>query len=197
MEDNLASRGVKHISVVCLRRADVGSGLTAEGDQVVDIDDHLAAMIAMRDEGKIGANWPERRGSGAPRSGAARWDRLRAERIQPRRSSVRGRAPPLPRPGHCVDALLPVGRRRKWHVERARVTDLPPVAAIAARIGATPTQVGLAWLLQHAANTLLISGTAILVHLEELGRRVGETRRYGDGAARQAGCSDHHGGRLG
>lgn len=48
-----------------------------------------------------------------------------------------------------------------------RVTDLPPVVAIAARIGATPTQVGLAWLLQHAANTLLISGTTSLVHLEE------------------------------
>ena len=45
--------------------------------------------------------------------------------------------------------------------------DLPEVVAIAERIGATPTQVGLAWLLQHAANTLLISGTTSLAHLQE------------------------------
>ena len=48
-----------------------------------------------------------------------------------------------------------------------RVTDLPQVVAVAARIGATPTQVGLAWLLGHAANTLLISGTTSLAHLDE------------------------------
>ncbi len=38
-----------------MRRADVGSGLSAEGDQVVDNDDQLTVMVAMRDEGKIGA----------------------------------------------------------------------------------------------------------------------------------------------
>jgi len=29
--------------------------LQAEGDQIVDLDDQLAEMIALRDEGKIGA----------------------------------------------------------------------------------------------------------------------------------------------
>ena len=55
VEDNLASLGLEHIPLVNLRRADVGPGLATEGDQIVDIDDQMAAMIAMRDEGKIGA----------------------------------------------------------------------------------------------------------------------------------------------
>jgi hypothetical protein len=41
--------------VVNLRRLDLGPGLRAEGDQIVGLDDQLAEMIAMRDEGKIGA----------------------------------------------------------------------------------------------------------------------------------------------
>ncbi len=41
--------------VVNLRRLDLGPGLQAEGDQIVDLDDQLAEMIALRDEGKIGA----------------------------------------------------------------------------------------------------------------------------------------------
>ncbi len=34
---------------------DLGPGVQAEGDQIVDLDDQLAEMIALRDEGKIGA----------------------------------------------------------------------------------------------------------------------------------------------
>ena len=39
--------------------------------------------------------------------------------------------------------------------------------AVAERIGHTPAQVGLAWLLAHRDNILLIPGTSSLVHLEE------------------------------
>jgi pyridoxine 4-dehydrogenase len=48
-----------------------------------------------------------------------------------------------------------------------RPADDPTVQAIAARIGATPAQVALAWLLHHAPNILLIPGTSSLAHLEE------------------------------
>jgi pyridoxine 4-dehydrogenase len=41
------------------------------------------------------------------------------------------------------------------------------LAEIAARLGATPMQVALAWLLQRAPNILLIPGTSSLAHLEE------------------------------
>ncbi|HEX4691311.1 MAG TPA: oxidoreductase [Solirubrobacteraceae bacterium] len=48
-----------------------------------------------------------------------------------------------------------------------RVAGNEVVRRIAARVGATPAQVGLAWLLAHAPNLLLIAGTSSLVHLEE------------------------------
>ena len=44
--------------------------------------------------------------------------------------------------------------------DRAKVTDDPTVTAIAAELGATPAQVGLAWLLAHYDGTLLIPGTS-------------------------------------
>lgn len=55
VELDLAGLGLDQIPVVNLRRADIGPGLVAEGDQIVDLDDQLAEMIALRDEGKIGA----------------------------------------------------------------------------------------------------------------------------------------------
>jgi aryl-alcohol dehydrogenase-like predicted oxidoreductase len=41
------------------------------------------------------------------------------------------------------------------------------VVAVAERLGATPSQVGLAWLLAHADNILLIPGTSSVAHLRE------------------------------
>ncbi len=41
------------------------------------------------------------------------------------------------------------------------------LSALAQRIGATPMQVALAWLLHRAANILLIPGTSSLGHLRE------------------------------
>jgi len=41
------------------------------------------------------------------------------------------------------------------------------LAEVAARIGATPGQVALAWLLQRAPNIIVIPGTTSLAHLEE------------------------------
>ena len=55
VEDDLSQLRLDRISVVNLRRLDLGPGLQAEGDQIVDLDDQLAEMIALRDEGKIGA----------------------------------------------------------------------------------------------------------------------------------------------
>ena len=47
-----------------------------------------------------------------------------------------------------------------------KVTDEPAVVAAARSLGSTPAQVGLAWLLHHTPNTLLIPGTADVGHLE-------------------------------
>jgi diketogulonate reductase-like aldo/keto reductase len=43
----------------------------------------------------------------------------------------------------------------------------PVVAGVAARLGVTPAQVALAWLLQLAPNVLLIPGTGTVAHLRE------------------------------
>ncbi len=40
--------------MVNLRRLEIGPGLAATGEQIVDVDDQMAEMVAMRDEGKIG-----------------------------------------------------------------------------------------------------------------------------------------------
>jgi aryl-alcohol dehydrogenase-like predicted oxidoreductase len=48
-----------------------------------------------------------------------------------------------------------------------KVADDPVVRSIAGELDATPSQIGLAWLLAHAADTLLIAGTRSIGHLEE------------------------------
>ena len=48
-----------------------------------------------------------------------------------------------------------------------KVTEQPSVLAVAQRLGVTPAQVGLAWLLAQAVNVLLIPGTSRLSHLEQ------------------------------
>ena len=49
----------------------------------------------------------------------------------------------------------------------AKVTEDPVVRTTAERLGVTPAQVGLAWLLQRSPNVLLICGTSSVAHLEE------------------------------
>jgi aryl-alcohol dehydrogenase-like predicted oxidoreductase len=48
-----------------------------------------------------------------------------------------------------------------------KVTEQPAVREIADRLGATPAQIGLAWLLARSPCVLLIPGTSSLAHLEE------------------------------
>lgn len=76
------------------------------------------------------------------------------------RGHVRARRP-VPR--HDPGAVPRHGRRPG----QRHVTDLPAVVDAAARLGVTPAQVGLAWLLAHASETMLIPGTRSAAHLEE------------------------------
>jgi len=48
-----------------------------------------------------------------------------------------------------------------------RPDEHPEVRRVAQRLGATPAQVALAWLLHHADHILLIPGTSSVAHLEE------------------------------
>src|ERR1700722_14748586 len=53
VEAKLAGLGAPGIDVVNLRRLDAAPGIVAEGDQLVDLDDQLAELVALREAGKI------------------------------------------------------------------------------------------------------------------------------------------------
>jgi len=164
VEDNLVSLGLDQIPLVNLRRPDVGPGLAAEGNQIVDIDDQMAVMIAMRDEGKIASIGLS----------AVNLDGLRRARLADI-ACVQNAYSLVSREFEDMVAFCLVngiawvpffplgGAAPGW----PKVTDQPKVVDIAARMNVTPSQVGLAWLLRHTPNTLLIPGTANLGHLEQ------------------------------
>lgn len=164
VEDNLSSLGVEQLAVVNLRRLDIQPGLLATGDQVVDLDDQLAELVALRDEGKIGAIGLSN----------VRLDQLQQALpagvacVQNAYSLVERSGEPLldlcVREGMAWAPFFPLGSAFPG---RPKVTDQLAVVAAARALGVTPAQVGLAWLLQHAPNILLISGTSSTGHLRE------------------------------
>ncbi|MFJ6062429.1 aldo/keto reductase [Streptomyces tendae] len=163
VEDNLRSLGTDRLAVVNLRRADTGPGLRAEGDQLVDIDDQLAVLTALRDEGKIGAIGL----SAVTLDGLRRALPVGIACVQNSYSLVSRTDEDMLR--LCVAegiAWVPYFPLGGAFPGMPKVADESAVRSAAAALGATPAQVGLAWLLHHAANVLLIPGTADLGHLE-------------------------------
>jgi pyridoxine 4-dehydrogenase len=167
VEDDLRQLGIEHVPVVNLRRLDLGPGLAAEGDQIVDVDDQLAEMIALRDEGKIGAIGVSsvpldvlRRalpaGIVCVQNAYSLLDRSQEETLEV--------CKPQGGEGIAWVPYFPLGSAFPGF---PKVADNPVVVDIAGELGATPSQVGLAWLLAHAPNTLLIPGTRSITHLEE------------------------------
>jgi pyridoxine 4-dehydrogenase len=163
VEDNLKSLGTDQLAVVNLRRTDTGPGIRVQGDQLVDLDDQLAVMTAMRDEGKIGAIGLS----------AVTLDVLKRA-LPAGIACVQNAYSLIAR--HDEDMLeLCVARGIAWvpffplggaFPGMPKATDQPAVRAAARSLGRTPAQVALAWLLHHAPNVLLIPGTANAEHLE-------------------------------
>ena len=165
VEDNLRSLRLEQLPIVNLRRLDIAPGLVAEGDQTVDLDDQLAALIDLRDAGKIGA------------IGVSSVSRENLERAIPAGIvCVQSAYSLLSRQYEdmldlCVRheiawvPFFPLGGAGfpGW----PKVIDHPKVIEIAAELSATPSQLGLAWLLAHRPNILLIPGTTSPAHLEE------------------------------
>ena len=164
VEENLLSLGMEQIPLVNLRRTDMGPGLRAEGDQVVDIDDQMAEMITMRKEGKIGS------------IGLSAVNLENVERVLPAGiACVQNAYSLVDRDSEELLALclkhniawvpfFPLGGAMPG---MPKVTDQPKVIGLATQLGITSSQLGLAWLLQHSPNTLLIPGTTDTGHLEE------------------------------
>ncbi|PRY34765.1 aldo/keto reductase [Umezawaea tangerina] len=163
VEANLKSLGMDRIPLVNLRRTDAGPGVRAKGDQVVDLDDQLATMVALRDEGKIGA---------IGLSGVS-LDVLRRA-LPAGIACVQNAYSLVSRDDDEILALctaegiawvpfFPLGGDIPG---LPKVTDEQVVLDVAASLGSTPMQVGLAWLLHRAPNVLLIPGTSNADHLQ-------------------------------
>jgi pyridoxine 4-dehydrogenase len=164
VELDLAELGAEQIPVVNLRRLDLGPGVRADGDQIVDLDDQLAEMIALRDEGKIGAIGISSvelgtlkralpAGIVCVQNAYSLLDRRREGMLE-----------------FCVDneiAWVPFFPLGSSFPGFPKVADNPVVRRVAGDLGATPAQIGLAWLLAHAPNSLLIAGTRSIAHMEE------------------------------
>lgn len=164
VESNLRSLGREQLDVVNLRRVEAGLGIRAEGDQIVDLDDQLTTMVALRQEGKIGA---------IGLSNVTLSDVQRAVPVE--LAEVQNSYSVISRDDEGILELC-LAESIAWvpffplggaFPGVPKVTDSTDVHHIASHLNATASQIGLAWLLQHAPNVLLIPGTTTAAHLSE------------------------------
>jgi pyridoxine 4-dehydrogenase len=160
VEDNLRSLQVERMGLVNLRL------LGADGAPAVPLAEQLGALEDMRREGKIEL------------IGVSNVTRAEAEEALGLLdvASVQNAYSVLDREGADLLELcrarglafvpfFPLGSA--FTGGPAKLAADPVVAGVAERLGATPAQVALAWLLGSYERMLLIPGTSSLVHLEE------------------------------
>jgi len=158
IEDNLRSLAVDRLAAVNLRLMD-----DATPDQW--FDDQLAAMVKARDSGLI---------AGVGLSNITRDHLLHALAItdiacvqNPLNLADRRSLPVLEECAARGIAFVPFFPLGSAFARGNPVLGSPQVTSIAARLGRTPAQVALAWLLSFRPNILLIPGTSSVRHLEE------------------------------
>jgi aryl-alcohol dehydrogenase-like predicted oxidoreductase len=159
IEDNLATLGARRLAAVNLRLMDPSE---TPGRQ---FDAQLAALVQAREEGLIDG------------IGLSNISRLHLLRAADQTEIV------------CVQNLFNLADQQSLDVltecearniafvpfcplgwpggERHRLLSDPVLATLAARLGSTPAQIALAWLLDLAPNILLIPGTRTRAHLAE------------------------------
>jgi pyridoxine 4-dehydrogenase len=152
IDENLIGLGVERVDVMNLRMMEVGDPA---------FDEQLGTMADAVQAGKIGA-------IGLSNVGLAELDRAAELGIDV--ACVQNRYALTFRDD---EALLQACAERGiaftpfFPLDFGNVTGDEVVISIASRAGATPAQIGLAWLLAHAPNLLVIAGTSSLSHLEE------------------------------
>lgn len=164
VEDDLQQLGLERIPVVNLRRLELGPGLEAEGDQLVRLDDQLAEMITLRDEGKIGAIGLSAVGIDTVRAALPAGIVCVQNAYSLLDRSAEQTLDLCATEGIAWVPFFPLGSAFPGF---PNVADAPVVRSVAEEIGVTAAQVGLAWLLAHSPNTLLIPGTRSVGHLEQ------------------------------
>jgi pyridoxine 4-dehydrogenase len=158
IEENLRSLEVDRLAAVNLRLGD---------DAAVDqrFDDQLAAMAAAREDGLIG---------GVGLSNVSREHLLRALELtdivcvqNPFSLADRACMPVLEECDARGIAFVPFFPLGSAFAQGSPVLGNPQVVRNAQRLGHTPAQIALAWLLSLRPNVLLIPGTSSVRHLEE------------------------------
>jgi pyridoxine 4-dehydrogenase len=156
VEENLSTLGVDRLAAVNLRRHDEGGA---------DFDTQLDAMIRMRDERLFD-------GIGLSNVSLANLDRAldRTEIVCVQNAynlADRTSEPVLRRCEERAIAFVPFFPLGSAFTNENPVLGHPGVLKTADRLGATPAQIALAWLLARSAFIALIPGTSTLGHLEE------------------------------
>jgi aryl-alcohol dehydrogenase-like predicted oxidoreductase len=161
VESNLRSLGLDHLTAVNLRRMDEGMA----GADDVPLEDQVAELAALRDEGKI---------AGVGLSTVSAADLAAARTIteivcvqNPFSLVDQKDADVLSACTEAGIAYVPYFPLGSAFPHLPKVVDQPSVKAVAARRGVPAARVGLAWLLARADNVLLIPGTSSVAHLEE------------------------------
>jgi aryl-alcohol dehydrogenase-like predicted oxidoreductase len=162
VEDNLRSLGTDRLGAVNLR---LMGEHELPADHRVPLDEQLAEMVALRDEGKIA-------GVGISTASRAQVEQAIAQAdivcVQNAFSLVdQNDADVLDLCHEAGVAYVPYFPLGSAFPGLPKVTERAAVRAVAERVGASPAQVGLAWLLTHRDNVLLIPGTSSVAHLEE------------------------------
>ncbi len=158
IEDNLRSLRLGQLAAVNLR-------LPGDGRVNARFDDQLAAMVAARDEGLIAGIGLSNISLEQLTHALAGTDIVCVQNMF--HLADRSGTPVLAecrRRGIAFVPFCPLGWPRG---QENPVLNSRAVAETAARLGATPAQVALAWLLQLAPNMLLIPGTGSVAHLRD------------------------------
>src|ERR1700679_2715057 len=159
IEDNLITLGVSRLAAVNLRMIDPTEPPGAR------FDAELAALVKAREEGLI---------DGAGLSNVSRQQLLRAvdqtEIVCVQNLFNLGDQGSADVLAECAErgiAFVPFCPLGLPAPPRTHLLTSPVLAALGARLRATPAQIALAWLLGLAPNILLIPGTRPRVHLAE------------------------------
>lgn len=162
VEQNLRTLGTERLAAVNLRLHSTGA---TEPDQHVALEDQLGAMVELREDGLIAG------------IGISTADRAQVEQAITDAGIVTVQNPYSLLARDDEDVLTLCAEQGVSYVPyfplgsafpgMPKVVDDPVVRDVAQQLGATPAQVGLAWLLAHDPNILLIPGTSSLTHLEQ------------------------------
>ena len=163
VEDNLRALAIDRLGAVNLRL--MGEGELPAGFAPVALEDQLAEMLALRDEGKIAGVGISTATLEQVETAIAVADIVCVQ--NPFSLLDRHDDAVLARCHDAGVAYVPYFPLGSAFPHLPKVTDDPTVRAIAERLGCTPAQVGLAWLLAHDEVILLIPGTSSVEHLEE------------------------------